>query len=421
VSSVPAGGNSPDVDDIFVARQPIFDLKDQLVGYELLFRSTAQADGANSLDHDQMAAEVFVNATLGIGFERLLGEVPAFLNFTRAGLLDERWRLLDPSRVCIELLEMIDPDDEVFAACQRLRRVGYRLALDDFEFDERWVRFFPLVDIIKVDVLDKTREQIAEMAERLRSSGARLLAERVETAEVRQQCTDAGYSLFQGYFYARPETVQKRELPLEHMAIMRLMNLLVDPNSSDTELEEAFRADISLSYRLLRIVNSAAIGGRGIESIRHALRIVGRDMLYRWMALLLVNSVVRDTGRERELAQTAIHRARVCERIAEARGSAGDEGPLFMVGLFSVLDAILNVSMEDLTRHLNLSPEVRGALMRTGGPYATPLAVVEAYERGEWDVVSAMSPSAGVPAAQISSLYLESMVWVQERAKLYRA
>jgi c-di-GMP phosphodiesterase len=411
----------PDAEDIFVARQPIFDLQDRVAGYELLYRRAADSDSARGLDHDRMSAEVLVNASLGIGLDQLLGEAPAFMNFTREALLQERWRLIDPARVIIELLEMIEPDDRVFAACQRIRGAGYRLALDDFEYDERWRRFFPLVEVIKVDVLGKTPEQIRETAEQLLPVGVRLLAERVETTEVRALCADAGYTLFQGYFFARPETVQKRELPLEHLAILRLMNLLQDPDSSDVELEEAFRNDISLTYRLLRIVNSAAIGGRGIESIRHALRIVGRDMLYRWMALLLVNSVVRNTGRERELAHMAVQRARICARIAEVRGAAADEGPLFMVGLFSLLDAILNVPMEDLTRHLNLSADVCAALLRTGGPYAASLAVVEAYERGEWEVVGRISRSAGVSASQLSSLYVEAMEWARERTTASRA
>jgi c-di-GMP phosphodiesterase len=401
--------------DVFVARQPIFDTENRLGGYELLYRNSAQATAAGGFDSDLMATEVFVRAVLNFGLERLTGDVPAFLNFTRAALLDERYRMLEPARVVIELLEHVEPDDEVFRACLRLRNAGYLLALDDFEYHAGWNRFLPLVDIIKVDVLGKSPAEIATVAGRLLPTGVRLLAERVEDDRVRRQCEEVGFSLFQGYFFARPETVTRRDLSLEQLTILKLMNLLDDPGTAAAEIEEAFRTDVSLSYKLLRIVNSASIGGRGIESIRHATRIVGRATLHRWMALLLVGAVSRDSGAALELVQTAMLRARLCEAIAQRRGSWNDEAPLFLVGLFSLLDAILRVPMEEITAHIDLSPAVRDALLRAGGPYAPALALVEAYERGEWDRVGELSPLVGVSATEISTLYLEAVAWAQER------
>lgn len=193
--------------------------------------------------------------------------------------------------------------------------------------------------------------------------------------------------------------------------------LLYRANASENRAVGATQERMSADV----LVNSAAIGGRGIESIRHAVRIVGRDMLYRWMGMLLLSSTVQQTGAAWEAVDVAVQRARLCEHIAVSRGKEAEEGPLFMVGLFSLLDTIVQVPMEEILAHLSVSAEIRDALLTHEGPYAPPLKLVEAYERGEWDEISRISPAAGVSPARAAQLYLESAQWADEWSGLARA
>jgi EAL and modified HD-GYP domain-containing signal transduction protein len=236
------------------------------------------------------------------------------------------YELFDPKTVVVELLETVEPDAEVVAECERLVSIGYTLALDDFVNAPGYEPLLRLAKIVKVDVLGRDEAELRRVAEELRPYGVRLLAERVETADVRDRCRRLGYTLFQGYFYSRPQVVSHRELGVEQVAVVRLMNMLDDARATDAEIENAFKGDPSLSYKLLRIANSAAFGARGVASIGHALRMVGRKPLHRWLTLLLVSSVSSQSAVARELALQALARGRLAELVAERSGRRADAG-----------------------------------------------------------------------------------------------
>ena len=399
--------------EVFVARQPIFDTQDERIGYELLYRHSAERNWAEGTTQEQMSADVLVNSLLTIGLEQLTGGTLAFLNISRDMLLAGNAELLDAGKVVIELLESVRPDAEVLAACQRLTDRGYHLALDDFVYDRQWEPILSHVSILKIDVLERPTEEIAEVVEQLAHFGGKLLAERVETREVRDRCRALGFELFQGYFYSRPEILSKHEVSVEQAAIMRLMNLLRSEQATEANIEEAFRSDPGLSYRLLRMVNAAALGGRGIDSIRQALRLLGRDTLFRWMALLLVSSVAAAGGTDAELVRSAILRAHLCEQLAEAGGREEASGPLFLVGLLSRIDVLLRIPMDEIVGLLDLAPEVQDALLRRSGSYAGWLKLVEAYEDGRWDTVPELSGRIGMPPTRVAQLYVQSLSWAR--------
>lgn len=402
--------------EIFVARQPIFDADDRRVGYELLYRGHAEAGSAQGAEPDRMSADVILHSVLAIGLEQLTGGgVPAFINCTREMVVGRYWKLLDPGAVVLELLEHIEPDAEVVAACEELTAAGYRLALDDFVYTPSYEPLLRCAEIVKLDVLGRTIEELAEATRPLHGTRARLLAERVETLEVHNACRALGFELFQGYYYSRPETLSRRELSLEQAAIMRLMNLVHDERTNELELEDAFRADPALSYKLLRMANAAALGGRGIESIHHAIRLVGRETLHRWLALLLVSSVAGRGDTTAELMQGAVQRARLCELIAETTGRGAAAGPHFMVGLFSRIDALLGLPMDEILTRVELAPEIREALLHRDGPYAEPLTLAEAYEGGRWHAVSERSARVGVAESEMPALYVQSLTWARTR------
>jgi c-di-GMP phosphodiesterase len=408
---------APNALDIFVARQPIFDDQDRVAGYELLYRRSGDATRADGMSGTLMSNEVLVQAVIGIGMERITGGAPAFLNFTREQLVEGTYELIDPRSCVIEFLETVKGDEQTIAIAKKMREKGYTLALDDFATGEDQRELIPFVNIIKIDVLNRPIIEIEAQVAPLKRHNVRLLAERVENMDVHKQCKALGFSLFQGYYYSRPETLSKKEIPVGQVNVIRLMNLLQDVNAGDKKIVETFQTDLALSYKLLRIVNSASFGGRGIESIQHAMLLVGRQSLHRWLSLLLVSSLAIRSGMDQELARDAIRRARMCELLGESAGKRQATGPLFLVGLFSKLDALLKIPMDEIINRMALADEIRGALLERSGPYAPSLELVEAYESGQWESVAKLAPSINVDAQQVPTLYLDSIGWAYERLR----
>ena len=404
------------IHDVFVGRQPIFDDREQLFAYELLYRSGAQQNFAGGLSSDQMCTDTVIHTLLTIGLAPLTGGTLAFVNMTRDFLMRGLYELFEPSTVVIELLETVTPDAEVIAACERLVQRGYTLALDDFVNAPGYEPLLRLASIIKIDVLGRPESELRRVAEELRRYDVRLLAERVETAEVRDSCRRLGYSLFQGYFYSKPQIVSHRELGVEQTTIVRLLNLLDDPAVPDADVENAFKSDPSLSYKLLRIANSASFGGRDVQSIAFALRMVGRGVLHRWLTLLLISSVASQSGVAHELVLAALVRGRLCELAGQRTGRGAQMGPLFLVGLFSLLDALLRMPMEGILARMAIAPEVRDALLSRSGPHAATLALAEAQERGDWQAVEDAATAVGLAPSEVPAIYTEALQWAAERA-----
>jgi c-di-GMP phosphodiesterase len=400
--------------DLFVARQPIFNLGGQVEGYELLYRRGAQSVAADGTSTRQMSVDVIIQSLLEIGLERITLGRTAWLNFSRDMLISDFHDLLDREAVIVELLEDVKADDDVVRVCERVVRGGYRLALDDYEPGDGRDALLGLAQIIKIDVLNRSMDEVRAVVDGLSGHKVRLLAERVETAEVRDACQRMGFELFQGYYFARPELITKRGTSVDQMLIIQLMNLLRDDTAEDAGLEQQFRRDPSLSHKLLRMVNAASFGVHGVDSILQAIRLLGRITLHRWLAVLLVSSFAKRGGVDTELVHAAILRARFCELLGETSRKAPG-GTLFMIGLFSRMDALFGAPMDEVLSEIDLAPEVKMALLRGEGPYADWLRLAEAYEQGDWDRMSAVSAKLGISALDIPALYLESVDWTRER------
>ena len=401
--------------DVFVARQPIFDRNDSLSGYELLYRNTAQSTTADGAAADTMCTDTVIHSFLDIGLDDLTDGHRAFVNCTREFLLDGQVELLPPTKVVVEVLETVGTDEAVVSACRRLSQRGYQLALDDYVDDLAFDAMLHTVSIVKLDVLHKTPQELGMVLQRLRPFKVKVLAERVETMEMHRECMKLGFDLFQGYFYRRPELVTRKEIEVGQAAMLRLLNMLRDHETTDVAIEAGFRSDPTLTYKLLRIVNSASVGGHGIDSIGYAIRIVGRQMLYRWLALLMVSSMVTGNDVTDQLVYAALLRARLCELIAESSPQVRHPQALFMTGLFSMLDVLLRMPMRDVLARVSVSDEIRQAVMEGSGPYAEPLLLADAYQRGEWDQVDVLASSLGVLPMQMAWLYTKSLTWVNEQ------
>jgi EAL and modified HD-GYP domain-containing signal transduction protein len=241
-----------------------------------------------------------------------------------------------------------------------------------------------------------------------------LLAANVRHRGERDNCVKLGFELFEGYASAAPETLTRHDLPIEHVATFRLLKLMRDAKTSDGEIEDVLKHDVALSYKLLRMVNSAAVGGRDIYSIGHALRLLGRDSVIRWLSLLLVTDGASD-GVRAELIHLALFRARMCEMLTVAAGVPRGGGPMFLIGMFSVLDQLLETPMEKIAESMELAPDVRIALLKRQDFYGAILSLVEAYELGAWDQVDLISESLSISTLDLPAIYLNALAWATEQ------
>ncbi|WP_439642426.1 EAL and HDOD domain-containing protein [Gemmatimonas sp.] len=402
----------PTAQHVFIARQPIFDLRDTRIAYELLYRATREATHAyvGDVSASLMCGDTALHALLSIGLDRLTGGTIAFVNVTEAHLLGELYKIFDPAAVVLELLETVDATPAVIDACARAVADGYTLALDDYDGRDSLAPLLDFAKIVKVDVLSLTDiGTLAPTVRTLRARGMEVLAERVETPEALAAARAAGFTMFQGYVYSRPETIDGRAVNVQQATVFQIMALLNEPDTSAQELEEAFRSHPSLSLSLLRIVNSASFGGRNVDSIAQALRLIGREALSRWMLIMLVASVGSRSPVAHEAVVEALVRGRFCETVA-MHGAAADAGASFLVGLLSRMDALLGLPMAEVLERLPVHDDIKAALLEGTGPYATLLMLADAYESGDWALVDALAADLSLP-----TLYADAVSWASER------
>ena len=388
---------------VLVARQPIYDARVKVVGYEVLYRSTA-VNSSTFKNGDAATASVSVNALLDIGLDTLVGPLPAFINCTRNILVQHMYEFLPAERVVLEVLEDIDPDEEVLAALTRARAKGYGIALDDFVLSERNAPFVAHADVLKVDIPRLNGDEIERHVQRLARPGLALLAEKVESHESFERCKKAGYGLFQGYFFERPQLMRGRRAPGDRMLLLRILARVQDPEVDLEEIERLVSANVSVTYKLLRYVNSAVVGAaEKIESIRHAIAMLGLERV-RVCVVMLVLATFDD--KPHELILTALVRARYCELLATAQRRERAQA-YFTAGLLSVLDAFMDRPMDELVRELSISPELEAALLRREGPMGATLEIAVACERADWPRVQA----SGIDVEALRTAYLDALSW----------
>ncbi|MDB4873947.1 MAG: hypothetical protein JWM41_393 [Gemmatimonadetes bacterium] len=398
--------------EILVSRQPVFDRSEQLYGYDLVLRRA----GIGSTPENSLPEQLVADTFLGIGIDQVAAGRRAFVTVDRDMLLGGAVRLLPADRVVLQLNGGIGTDAELIQSCDQLVWSGYRLSITSDHPEQLPEELLRLAEIVKVDVAATDTTMLPDLAAWLRSFQVRLLAMHVRHRVERDACTKLGFELFEGYKFTAPETLTRRDLPIEHVNTFRLLKMVRDPKTGDAELEDVLRRDVALSYKLLRMVNSAAVGGRDIWSIGHALRLLGRDQVARWLGLLLVTDGARD-GVRAELMHLALVRARMCELLADASGVPRARGPLFLVGMLSVLDQLLETPMQTLADSMELAPDVRAALLTREDFYGGVLGLVEAYEQGWWDQVDALADSVGVTPLALAPLYLDALAWATEHAR----
>jgi c-di-GMP-related signal transduction protein len=389
----------------FIGRQPIFDRRLNVFGYELLFRGSRQNVFQPRKD---ASSSVIVDSTMLFDFQTLVGHTKAFINADENALLRGAIKLLPADRIIVEILESVSPEAEVIAACTELRDAGYVLALDDFVDHPKWEPLLALSRFLKVDFRMPDQDARRAIAERYLPKGLQLLAEKVETQGEVEEARSMGYSYFQGYFFCKPTIVEGREMPGNKLNYIQLIEAVNTPEFAAARIEEVLKREPALVYKLLRYLNSPLLGLRNeIRSITHAIALIGEKEFRRWVSIVCLVSMAED--KSPELIRTALTRAYFCEGISSSVGMSAQKSDLFLMGLLSVTDAILDMPMDTVLSRLPVSAEVRDALSSGGtNRFCDVYQMSLCHERADWKKLSSLSAKIGCPEEGIAECYLSA-------------
>jgi len=393
----------------FVARQPILTRDEKVFGYELFFRN-----GVDEYLRDvdvETASRSTLNTSMLIGLDVLCDRKRAFINCAREVLLKDYVTLLPSAQTVVEILETVPGDDLVLAACQRLREAGYLIALDDFATADPREALIDFADIIKVDLRRVSLDEAAGIAQRFGPWRSRMLAEKVESREEFAAAKKAGFLYFQGYFFRRPETVHAQEIPANQINYVRMWQAVARPELDIRELESVIKTEASLCYRLLRYLNSPVFGfANEIHSVRHALSILGEREVRRWVRL--VATLEAGQNKSSELVLGALIRGRFCELLSSKVPHA--QSDLFLMGLLSLMDAILEVPMVRVLENVPVDREIKSALLGGESRLRNFYRLMLAQESGEWKASSELARQLDLTDSDVAEKYWEAVHWAQQ-------
>lgn len=393
--------------EVYVARQPIFNTDKEIFGYELLFREGMQ-NYFPDIDGDTATNKVLYNSFFTIGIEKIIGDNTAFINFTEDLLVKKLPLMFPHEQIVVEILEDVEPKKEIVTACRDMAGKGYHLALDDFFYDEKLESLISLANIIKFDFQATSFEKAARYIEKLSKYDVILLAEKVENYDEFTLARSMGFSLFQGYFFSKPEILTGRDISSAQMGMLQIMAEVNKENFKFDEVEKIISRDVGISYKLLRYMNSAYFRrANEISSIKQAIVMLGEKGLRSFVSLVAMSNLA--SNKPDELLRSSVIRAKFCELIAKGNGSNPSE--LFTLGLFSLIDAILDDSMENILSKLPLTEGIKGALLEKKGKQYDYLQMAVAYQRGDWKHVSEMADDLQLNEEKLPQNFAEAVTW----------
>jgi EAL and modified HD-GYP domain-containing signal transduction protein len=393
-----------------VARQPIFDRRKKISGYELLFRDqTAKYDPG--VDGDVATSTVLSNSYFSIGMDALVGGKKSFINFTESLLVQKYPLLLPNDSTVIEILENVNPTAELVAACNEMAQKGYSFALDDFTYEPELQPLIDLAQIIKFDFRLSSMEDIQSYLKQIQhQDNITLLAEKVETYDEFRQAIEMGFDLFQGFFFCKPELVTGKEIPGSQLALLQILAEVNNPSFDTEKLENLITPDVSLSYKLLRYINSAFFAkAQRISSIQQALVYMGEAEIRRFVSLIAMSNMAK--GKPGELMRMACIRGKFCELIGDIAKDSVKPSELFTLGMFSLIDAILDQPMHKVMKELPLEATIDSALVQRKGPLAGYLFLTETYEKAQWEQTHKICQVLNVAEEKLPDLYRQACEW----------
>jgi EAL and modified HD-GYP domain-containing signal transduction protein len=391
----------------YVARQPIFDRDERVFGYELLFR-----DGLENAFHGDTdeASRATLDRSLLMGLDVLCDGRRAFVNCTRDTLIKGLVTLLPSTSTVVEILESVTADPDVIVACRNLKEAGYMIALDDYVTNDPRAALAEMADIIKVEMQLTTEVQRDAMIQQLGPLRCRMLAEKIETQAEFVRARDQGFVYFQGYFFRRPEMMNTRDMPANRMNYLRMLQEVSRPELAIKDLENLIKAEASVCYRLLRYLNSAMFGFHSeIHSVRHALSILGERDVRRWVRL--VAAVGAGQEKTSDLVLSALVRGRFGELLTPH--VAHGESDLFLMGLLSLIDAMMEMSMQEVLDKIPLDHETKAVLLGQPSPLRPVYQLMLAHESGEWEAAAELSRNLHLHSEDVAGLYWQAQEWAR--------
>ncbi|MCG9546398.1 EAL domain-containing protein [Vibrio sp. Isolate33] len=394
----------------YVARQPILNRNKNTLGYELLFRDGERNAYPAHIESNRATYRLIVENFLSVGLNPSIPSSRCFINFPYQSLIRRLPLSLPKDKVVVEILETCQPTDELLEAVKDLYQAGYMIALDDFTSTPEWERFLRYTHIVKLDIMQMGLDEACDLVRAHQGKKFSFLAERVETEQEFQQAKEAGFKFFQGYFFSKPEIIKTKYISPEQVIAMELFQEVCKPDVDFQRVESIVAKDVALSYKLLRFVNTMSPRLEvTISSFRQALVYLGQEKLKMFVSLA-VASYVSDK-KPKELYGLSLQRAQFCQRMSRYQAFEGHTEQAFMIGLFSLLDALLDLSLENLVEQLPLCKSIKVALLRREGPYGTLLALEESFEHADWQQIDEHCADLGLSVEQVRTELTEARRW----------
>ncbi|GEK33459.1 EAL and HDOD domain-containing protein [Kurthia sibirica] len=404
--------------EIFIGRQPIFDMDEKLFAYELLYRSGGERNEFVAIDSNRATIEVLINSFFSIGFDELANGTPCFINFTEELIMSDIFESLSPKDIVVEVLEDVPITATLIRRLKQIKRMGFRIALDDFMIQSNihlYTQLFQQTDIIKVDFLSTTEEQRFTLEQRLKKEHPHiiLLAEKVETRTHYFEARMAGYRLFQGYYFMQPQIIKGNEIPANMLQYYQVIALLKNPEPDIDELAEQIEHDVALSFKLLKLINtSSKRTKKKIRSIKQAILLLGLTDLQKWVYILAYRESGRKKGSDlyEELMKASLCRAKLCELIAKKAGYR-NYSEYFLVGMFSLIDALLEKPLNTILTQLPLSDEIIDAISGTHAEMSAILNMAIALERTDWQKIEILQQSVAITTDDLLTYAEQANKW----------
>ena len=393
--------------DVFVARQPIFNRNKKLYAYELLFR-TGMSNKFPDIDEDIATTSLLSSSFFTVGIDKVAAGKIAFINFTEELIAKGTPQLFSSAKMMVEILENVAPSAEIIASCKVLKKEGYEIALDDFVYAKKYDELLHLSDIIKIDFRLTSEEKIVEMVHSLKKYNCKLLAEKVETYEEFGKAMELGFDYFQGYFFSKPEILQNKDLSASQVTLIRLISQINGAEFDVSSLGKLISQDVSITYKLLAYINSAYFGRlQPISSITQAISYLGEKGFKLFASLIITSKLAKD--KPDALVKMATIRARFLELVGNELKI--DSSQMFLLGLFSLIDAMLDRNMEEILKQLPLSDKIIAALADRAGELFIYIRLIETYETGNWIAFRYAQKRSGVENQKLFDFYLEAIAW----------
>jgi len=398
--------------EVFVARQPIFDLDYNVFAYELLYRQNENNFFDQSVESNVATSILLMNSYYTFGIDNLVGDGKAFINFDKHLIESEIPMLLDNSKIVVELLEDIVPNGKFLSKLNKLKDNGYTIAMDDYVETYIYDDLVELSDIIKIDFLANSKEAIIRIVKRWKPRGKRLLAEKVESQEEYEWAKKAGFELFQGYYFSKPTIMKGKGVNASPFQYIKIMEELSASEPDYKRISGIIETDVSLTYKLLKLVNSKFSSSKKIASIQHALSILGIDAFEKWFNLAMFQNLA--AGKPSELLKVSMTRAKFMELIAVNTSLKTYANQAMLIGLLSVIDALLEKTMDLVLAELPLSDDIKSALLMLPGRFSRVYSLVLMFEKGEFEEALEIGKEIGISSLKTAEYYYEAVHWAEE-------